>query len=337
MNNVDKQYKELIEKILADGVNKEDRTGVGTRSIFGYQARFKMNQGFPLITLKRTWLKGVVTELLWFLDAVDERYKEFGSTNIKYLVDNDNNIWNEWVYKKYLVNESNLRLTQEEFITRIKSDDDFALAHGDCGKNYSHQWLKYGETNESKGINQIQVVIDTLKTNPLSRRIIVSAWNPVELEMTVLPPCHSFFQFNTIPMSFIERAIYAYETFGLVLDDKDLDGFNIPKYKLDLQLYQRSGDVYLGISFNWASYSLLLHMVAQVVNMIPNEFIWIGGDVHLYNNSIDAAKKIITREPFELPVLKLNPLIKNIFDFRTSDIIVEGYQSHKNIKVDIAV
>jgi len=402
MNNLDPQLKELYSKILAKKRFKTDRTGVGTKSIFGHQMRFNMEDGFPLTTLRKIHIKSMIHELLWFLGSYDDEYKKFGYSNIKYLIDNDVTFWTEWCYKNYkaekfrIYQENDLKdsktvkqfrfLNQKDFEKKIKTDDEFALKWGNLGPVYPSQWQNWGgytelvpqtkiykETTgsqqivdnlgykkvEIKGINQINILIDQLIENPDSRRLIVNSWNVSELDDMLLPPCHMMFQFYSEIISMEERIEYCekhydkddiknYMLKNNILDwleikryprkqIKILEHFNVPERKLDLQLYQRSSDQYLGGPYNIASYSLLLHMVAQVVNMIPNEFIWTIGDAHLYSNSIEATEELLKREIKTLPKLKINTDIENIRGFRYEDFEILNYDPHPNIKVDVAV
>lgn len=261
-------YLELLQHILDKGTRKQDRTGTGTISTFGYQMRFDLQKGFPLVTTKKLHLRSIIYELLWFLK---------GDTNIKYLNDHKVRIWNEW-----------------------------ADENGDLGPVYGHQWRSWGAPN-GKHIDQISEIIDQIKNNPDSRRIIVSAWNVADIPQMALAPCHAIFQFYVA------------------------DG------KLSLQLYQRSADVFLGVPFNIASYCLLLHMVAQVCNLKVGEFIHTFGDVHIYNNHIDQVNLQLTREPRTLPTLKLNPDRKDIFSFQYEDFSIDGYDPHPHIKAEVAV
>lgn len=261
-------YLELLQYILDKGTRKQDRTGTGTISTFGYQMRFDLQKGFPLVTTKKLHLRSIIYELLWFLK---------GDTNIKYLNDHKVRIWNEWADK-----------------------------NGDLGPVYGHQWRSWGAPN-GKHIDQISEIIDQIKNNPDSRRIIVSAWNVADIPQMALAPCHALFQFYVA------------------------DG------KLSLQLYQRSADVFLGVPFNIASYCLLLHMVAQVCNLKVGEFIHTFGDVHIYNNHIDQVNLQLTREPRTLPTLKLNPDRKDIFSFKYEDFSIDGYDPHPHIKAEVAV
>ncbi len=259
MNN----YLNLLKDILENGTDKSDRTGTGTKSLFGYQLRFDLSKGFPLVTTKKTHLKSIIHELLWFLK---------GDTNIKYLNDNGVNIWNEW-----------------------------ADENGELGSIYGKQWTDWN------GINQIKELINQIKHNQDSRRLIVSAWNVSELPNMALAPCHTLFQFYVA------------------------DG------KLSLQLYQRSGDAFLGVPFNIASYSLLLMMVAQVCNLKVGDFIHTFGDVHIYNNHIEQVKLQLSREPKTLPTMKLNKDVKNIFDFKYEDFTLENYNPYPTIKAPVSI
>lgn len=262
------QYLDLLQHIFDKGVSKTDRTGTGTTSCFGYQMRFDLSKGFPMVTTKKLHLKSIVHELLWFLK---------GDTNIKYLKENGVGIWDEW-----------------------------ADEYGELGPVYGKQWRSW-EGADGKTVDQISQVIEQIKKNPDSRRLIVSAWNVAELPKMALMPCHAMFQFYVA------------------------DG------KLSCQLYQRSADVFLGVPFNIASYALLTMMIAQVCNLEPGEFIHTFGDVHLYNNHVEQAKLQLTRTPFALPTMHINPLMKNIFDLKFEDFKLENYQSHPGIKAVVAV
>jgi thymidylate synthase len=262
------QYHDLLKYILDNGVNKSDRTGTGTRSVFGYQMRFNLQQGFPLVTTKKLHLKSIIYELLWFLK---------GDTNIKYLKDHGVSIWDEW-----------------------------ADENGDLGPVYGKQWRSWEGAN-GKTIDQISDLIQQIKNNPDSRRLIVSAWNVADLPDMKLMPCHCLFQFYVA------------------------DG------KLSCQLYQRSADVFLGVPFNIASYAILTMMLAQVCDLQPGDFVHTFGDAHLYTNHIEQAQLQLTREPYPLPVLKLNPAVKDIFSFTFEDFTLENYQCHPHIKAPVAV
>ncbi|AWI12575.1 thymidylate synthase [Caldibacillus thermoamylovorans] len=263
-----KQYLNLCRHVLENGVKKEDRTGTGTISTFGYQMRFNLQEGFPLLTTKKVHLKSVIHELLWFIQ---------GNTNVKYLQENGVRIWNEW------------------------ADED-----GNLGPIYGHQWRSWTGA-DGRTHDQLKEVIEQIKTNPNSRRLIISAWNVGDLDKMALPPCHTLFQFYVV------------------------DG------KLSCQLYQRSGDLFLGVPFNIASYSLLTMMIAQVCDLEPGEFIHTFGDVHIYLNHIEQVKLQLTREPRKLPTMKLNPNVKNIFDFKYEDFSLENYHPHPPIKGVVSV
>jgi thymidylate synthase len=352
MNNTDKQYKELIEKILSEGHKHRDRTGIGTISIFGHQMRFNMEDGFPLLTLRKIHVKSMIHELLWFLGAYDSEWSKFGNCNVKYLNSMGVKFWNDWPYQEYNKRREYRtelpELSITEFEECIKNDDEFALEFGSIGKGYGKQWIDYGgkientfdEKGKNKtifhaGVNQIDSVISQLSKYPDSRRIIVDAWKVDELDDMLLPPCHMMFQFNSYKMTPKERI---YEFNKLNQDSKkNMDEINFPERRLNLQLYQRSVDTGLGLPFNISEYSLLLHMIAHCVNMIPYEFIWTGGDVHIYNNHIEQLKTLLERDGFDLPKLKLNENIKSIYDFRYEDIVIENYKAHPNIKMDVAV
>jgi len=346
MNKLDKDYQLLLQDILDNGVAKTDRTGTGTISVFGRQIRHKMSDGFPLLTTKKMAFKTMVTELLWFLR---------GDTNIKYLVDNNCHIWDGDAYKRYLTtvkSYSNITpVTKEEFIELIKNDLQWALTYGELGPIYGAQWRQW----MPGGKDQITNLINDLKTNPDSRRLMVSAWNVGELDQMVLPPCHYGFQVYTRELTARERTalgsngstklydsikeaeyetIDADEVMNNVCDEK-----NIPKLAISLMWNQRSVDTFLGLPFNIASYGLLLEIIAKEVNMVPDELIGNLGDVHLYSNHIGQAKEQISREPFELPTLKLGHLgsiLENISVVDLSDFILENYQSHPSIKAPLS-
>ena len=263
-----KQYLDLLNNVLESGNLKEDRTGTGTKSIFGYQMRFNLQEGFPLVTTKKLHLRSIIHELLWFLQ---------GNTNIDYLHQNKVTIWDEW-----------------------------ADENGDLGPVYGKQWRAW-ETKEGKVVDQISELIEQIKTNPNSRRLLVNAWNVGEINNMALPPCHILFQFY------------------------------VANGKLSCQLYQRSADIFLGVPFNIASYAILTHMIAQVCNLEVGDFVHTIGDAHLYTNHFDQARLQLSRSPYPLPELKLNKDIKNIFDFKFEDIEIVNYTSHPTIKAPIAV
>jgi thymidylate synthase len=332
MNKLDKQYTELLQDIIDNGVVKEDRTGTGTISVFGRQIRHNMSEGFPLLTTKKMPWKTIVTELLWFLR---------GDTNIKYLVDNGCNIWNGDAYKRYHstwemdtygVLES---LSQEQFVEKIKTNDEFAKRYGELGPIYGKQWRKWG-TGETvtighngshtllgeKVIDQIQNLINDLKTNPDSRRLMVNAWNVGELNQMVLPPCHYGFQVYT----------------RLTTREEKIE--NPGKYRaISLMWNQRSVDTFLGLPFNIASYGLLLEIIANEVDMIPDQLIGNLGDVHLYSNHIEQAKEQIVREGYGLPTLRFSPCpITGIsMEYQSiSQFQIDNYQSHPTIKAPLS-
>ena len=384
MNNIDRQYKELSYHILNFGVDKADRTGTGTKSIFGWQIRHNMKDGFPLLTTKKMAWKSIVTELLWFLR---------GDTNIKFLVDNGCHIWDGDAYKRYYTYFDKLGEgiphTKEEFIDKIKTDEDFEDTWGDLGPIYGKQWRNWkyvfdwkgvaagmsitydieGDSdyieNEKYGIDQIANLISELKTNPDSRRLMVSAWNVGELDQMVLPPCHYGFQMYTRELHWGERAA----TVGFMEGSKEelrkswlrhpnkekypfnenqtledmLDIRGCPKRAISLMWNQRSADLFLGIPFNIASYGLLLEIIAKEVNMVPDELIGNLGDVHLYKNHIEQAKEQIIREPFELPKLQINDLrsdtnsiIRDTTKWSYKDFQIDDYQSHPSIKAPLS-
>ena len=300
-----KQYLDLVRHIRDHGTLKEDRTGTGTVSIFGYQMRFNLADGFPLVTTKRVHLKSILYELLWFIK---------GDTNIKYLVQNGVGIWNDWPYQNWLretgqaqnlqMYSSEWRLVMKEFIERIKSDDTFARQYGDLGPVYGKQWRNFG------GVDQLTNLVNDIKTNPDSRRLIVSAWNPQDIPVMIksgLPPCHSLFQFYVV------------------------------EGRLSCQLYQRSADVFLGVPFNIASYAILTMMIAQVTGLRPGDFIHTFGDAHLYLNHLEQVDEQLSRAEFDLPELKVNPSVTSLFDFVFEDFELQNYMSHEPISAPVAV
>ncbi|NLC34427.1 MAG: thymidylate synthase [Erysipelothrix sp.] len=289
-----KQYIDLINTIMENGEDRLDRTGVGTRSVFGYQSRYNLLDGFPLLTTKKVHMRSIVEELLWFIS---------GSTNIRPLVLKNVKIWNDWPYDIFKKSADYNNESLDEFVEKIKDDEAFAVKHGNLGPVYGKQWRDFN------GVDQIETLIDSLVNNPFSRRHIISAWNPAEVDNMALPPCHAFMQFY-------------------VSADK--------KY-LSCQLYQRSADVFLGVPFNIASYALLLAMIAQVTGYEAKEFVHTLGDAHIYSNHFEQVKLQASREPLPLSTLKLNPNIKSIYDFTMDDIKVEDYTSHPGIKGAIAV
>jgi thymidylate synthase len=341
MNTLDKKYQELLQDILDNGVHKSDRTGTGTISVFGRQIRHNMKQGFPALTTKKLAWKQVVSELLWFLT---------GQTNISFLLKHNNHIWDGDAYKNYqkkmtewFGNET--QLTKEDFIETIKKDNEFAKQWGNLGPIYGKQWRKWNGKNGR--IDQINNLIKTLKTNPDSRRLMVSAWNVGELDEMILPPCHYGFQIYTTELSDERRYNIwfnnNYET-GMerFFDPNNLPDFDnsyytpTPKRAISLMWNQRSVDTFLGLPFNIASYGLLLHIIANEVNMVPDELIGNLGDVHLYSNHIEQAKEQISREPFDLPILKTNAKMDGICCNVPDDFILDGYQHHPTIKATLS-
>jgi len=366
MNNLDKQYTDLLQDILDNGVKKGDRTGTGTISVFGRTIRHKMSDGFPLLTTKRMAWKGIVTEMLWFLR---------GDTNIKYLVENNNNIWTGDAYKNYLskfvppVCPPNLDvqpdfyspMTKEMFVKSILEEstrgNEFAKKWGDLGPIYGRQWRHWSvmnKVNEITGeifignqwIDQIAILINDLKNNPNSRRLMVNAWNVADIDKMVLPPCHYGFQVYTRELTLLER--HSLSNGNTDVDEPNLidklDQLNIPKRSISLMWNQRSVDTFLGLPFNIASYGLLLEMLAKEVNMVPDELIGSLGDTHLYLDHIEQAKEQITREPFQLPILKIDPhnvvpnanIETNPHFWDYGDFHIEGYQSHTTIKANLS-
>jgi thymidylate synthase len=366
-NTLDKQYTDLLQDILDNGVTKSDRTGTGTLSVFGRQIRHKMSEGFPLLTTKKMPFRLIATELIWFLR---------GDTNIKFLVDNNCHIWDGDAYKNYCEQQSRQLIkgcTYQEFINKIKTDDEFAKKWGELGPIYGKQWRSWG-TGENvtighnglhtlvgeKVIDQIANLINELKTNPDSRRLMVNAWNVGELDSMVLPPCHYGFQVYTRELSASERITYkntkqinlldSNELFDFIksnvsidLDNevhKECDKFNIPTRTISLMWNQRSVDTFLGLPFNIASYGLLLEIIAKSVNMIPDELIGNLGDTHLYLNHIEQSKEQIGREPFELPTLNQFPTYEgtrpSIESYVIGDFTLNDYQSHPSIKAPLS-
>lgn len=368
-----RQYLQLMENILTFGHEKKDRTGTGTRSLFGAQMRFDLTEGFPLVTTKKVHLRSIIHELLWFLK---------GDTNIGYLKDNNVSIWDEWSEPKDTFKD--VELTQEErmdaaialglwkngrgglreklhvegpekgslFLDNIgvkRNKQVLDKRAGDLGPVYGKQWRDWVGP-DGKHHDQISKVIDQLRNDPDNRRIIVSAWNVGELDEMALAPCHSFFQFYTRELTLEERELWqktntpeAYQHFRCLEweDDEDyhaaLTADNVPARGLSCQLYQRSADVFLGVPFNIASYALLTEMVAQQVNMVAEEFIWTGGDTHLYSNHLEQTRLQLTRDPHPLPRLKFKRKPESIFDYQFEDFEIEGYVSHDAIKAPVAI
>ena len=299
------QYLDLVRHIRDQGVFKEDRTGTGTLSVFGYQMRFNLAEGFPLVTTKKVHLKSIIHELLWFIK---------GDTNIRYLVENGVGIWNEWPYQSWLrqtgrdkdheMHSAEWKLGLKKFVERIKSDSEFAEKFGDLGPVYGRQWRNF------EGVDQLSQLVEDIKSNPDSRRLIVSAWNPKDIPVMVksgLPPCHSLFQFY------------------------------VSEGRLSCQLYQRSADVFLGVPFNIASYAALTMMVAQVTDLKLGDFVHTFGDAHLYTNHMQQIEEQLTRSPHPLPKLTINTEVNNLVDFVYDDFQLQDYQSHPAISAPVAV
>jgi thymidylate synthase len=308
-----RQYLDLLQDIKDNGIQKDDRTGVGTVSAFGRQIRFDLSKGFPAVTTKKLAMRAVIYELLWFLR---------GDTNIKFLVDNDVKIWNEWAYQIYLEEKGlnkklerysdEWKIEMDKFIDQMKKSDEFAKKWGELGPVYGKQWVRWKAADGTE-INQIQNAIDLIKKDPTSRRILVSGWNVGEIQELIHhhhhapPSCHTVFQFMVI------------------------------NGKLSCQLYQRSADVFLGVPFNIASYALLTMMMAQVTGLEAGEFVHTFGDVHIYKNHIEQVNEQLSRKPIKLPKMKINPNIKDIFDFKYEDFELVGYDPHPPIRAPIAV
>lgn len=299
------QYLELVKHIRDHGIKKEDRTGTGTVSIFGHQMRFNLAEGFPLVTSKKVHLKSILHELLWFIR---------GDTNIRYLIENGVGIWNDWPYQnwlretgqdKHLVKYSlEWRAGMAEFTQQIIADQDFADKYGDLGPVYGKQWRNFG------GVDQLSQLMSDLQSNPDSRRLIVSAWNPQDIPVMIksgLPPCHSLFQFYVV------------------------------EGRLSCQLYQRSADVFLGVPFNIASYAALTMMIAQVAGLKLGDFVHTFGDAHLYSNHMNQVDEMLSRSTFDLPTLQINPQVQSLFDFVYDDFELQNYQSHGPISAPVAV
>lgn len=300
------QYLDLLKDILKNGVDKPvfNNPGVTIRSVFGRQMRFDLSKGFPLLTTKKVFVRGIIHELLWFVR---------GSSNIKYLVDNDVHIWDEWAYKRFKEAQSQKILSQEEFVQKMRENKEFAKKWGDLGNVYGVQWRRW-KTSDGRTIDQLAWAIEKLKKTPTRKHIIVSAWNPEFIyEMAlpgksmVLPPCHTLFQFD------------------------------VRNNKLSLHLYHRSADVFLGVPFNIASYALLTMMVAHVVGLKPGEFVHTFGDVHIYSNHFDQVKEQLKRKPRPLPKIKLNAKVKNIDGFKFEDFTLVGYNPYPPIKGEVTV
>ncbi|WP_394121698.1 thymidylate synthase [Planococcus donghaensis] len=313
-----KQYLDLCEHILHNGATKEDRTGTGTLSVFGHQMRFDLNEGFPLMTTKKTAFRLIVSELLWFIK---------GDTNVRSLLQDNNHIWDEWAFAQWVASdeyagpdmtdfgrraqkdpefEELYKMEMQGFQRKVIENPEFAEKYGDLGPVYGKQWRSWA-TTQGGTIDQLKNVIESIKKNPDSRRHLVTAWNPEFIDEMALPPCHIMFQFYVA------------------------DG------KLSCQLYQRSADVFLGVPFNIASYALLTHLIARECKLEVGDFVHTTGDTHLYSNHLEQVKEQLTREPKPLPTLKINEDIESIFDLTLADITIEGYDPHPRIKAPVAV
>ena len=296
-----KQYLDLLQRIKNEGVVKSDRTGTGTKSVFGHQMRFDLSEGFPLLTTKKVFLKGVIHELLWFLS---------GDTNIKYLVENGVHIWDNDAYRYYnelCIKNGVLPVSREDFLVAAGVESPIeGYRFGDLNHVYGYQWRHWDKPETESFVDQIAQVVETIKKNPDSRRMIVSAWNVAEVEDMALPPCHVLFQFY------------------------------VANGRLSCQLYQRSADTFLGVPFNIASYALLTMMIAQVCGLEAGEFVHTLGDTHLYLNHLEQVDEQLSREPRPLPTMKLNPEVKSVFDFRYEDFTLEGYDPHPTIKAPMS-
>lgn len=292
-----RQYLELLQHVLDNGTVKEDRTGTGTISTFGYQMRFDLQEGFPLLTTKKVHLKSIIHELLWFVS---------GDTNIKYLVDNNVRIWNEWPYVAFTKSADYNNESMKEFVELVQTDANFAKKHGELGPVYGHQWRSFEGPNGTQ-VDQLMNVIDSIKNNPNSRRMIVNAWHPALIDQMALPPCHMMFQFY------------------------------VSNGKLSCQLYQRSADVFLGVPFNIASYALLTLMIAHVTGLEPGEFVHTLGDTHIYKDHLKQVHTQLARTPRSLPKMKLNKSVTNITEFKYSDFELIDYDPHPLIKAKVSV
>lgn len=292
-----KQYLDFLQYILDHGTRKDDRTGTGTVSAFGYQMRFSLKEGFPLLTTKKIHLKSVVHELLWFIS---------GDTNIRYLVQNGVRIWNDWPFATFQKSSDYRGETMEEFASRIASDEAFAARWGDLGPVYGKQWRAF-EGKDGKPVDQLKRVVEEIRSHPESRRLIVSSWNPPLIDRMALPPCHTLFQFY------------------------------VSEGKLSCQLYQRSADAFLGVPFNIASYALLTLMVAHVCGLEPGDFVHTFGDFHIYLNHLDAVREQLSRMPRPLPKMTFRRPVENLEDFRYEDFELTGYDPHPAIKGKVAV
>lgn len=356
------QYKHLLRTILNEGVRKEDRTGVGTISMFGYQCRFNLQEGFPIVTEKKTAFKAAITELIWMIGGwtKDVRYQGLKRTNIRFLLDNNCKIWTEWPYKAYrekieyairndvhtpvspkecnVILNKKVPFTQEEFEKMIIDYDFFAEKYGDLGPVYQKQWRDFeGKKNH---VDQLLTMIRRLETNPDCRRNLSSYWNPTELSEMLLPPCHLLHQVWTRELTLEERNDWFIKNWGGNKDDwkeHELDQQNVPKRAISLQMYQRSSDSFLGVPFDWVWYAAFTHILADLTNMVVGDFIWVSGDTHLYLNSINETNQVLESETFDFPKFNIKRKVEHIEDYKIDDFELIGYKSGPAIRVAVAV
>lgn len=362
----DSEYKKLLRHILKEGVRKEDRTGVGTISMFGYQCRFNLQKGFPIVTEKKTAFKAAITELIWMIGGwmKEERYQGLTRTNIRFLLDNNCKIWTEWPYKAYVNTLKDGRdklisnnptatfppleiLSQQEYEQRIIDNIEFAKAFGDLGPVYQKQWRDF--EGKKDHVDQLLTMIKRLETNPDCRRNLSSYWNPTELSEMLLPPCHLLHQVWTRELTVEERgAIDAnikgtrdttgqqLATFGNEVKTW-LDEAGIPKRAISLQMYQRSSDSFLGVPFDWVWYAAFTHILADLTNMVVGDFIWVSGDTHLYLNSLNETHQVLESETFDFPKFNIKRKVEHIEDYKIEDFELIGYKSGPAIRVAVAV
>lgn len=365
------QYKELLQHILDKGYTKADRTGVGTISTFGYQCRFDLKEGFPIVTEKRTAFKMAITELIWMIGGwmKQPEYQGYQRTNIKFLLDNNCKIWTKWPYKAYcetpledlFINQWSRQIgyaligpyptrhfTQEEFEQKIIDDKEFALKFGDLGPVYQKQWRDF--EGKTQRVDQLEEMIDKLKNKPDDRRNLSSYWNPTELDQMLLPPCHMMHQVWTRELDLTHRLILADSNVIGDLDTikllevipeneliKKLDENNIPKRAISLQMYQRSSDCFLGVPFDWVWYGALTHILADMSNMVVDEFIWVSGDTHLYLNSIEETNQVLSLPTYQYPKFNIKRKVEKIEDYKIEDFELIDYKCGPTIKVAVAV
>lgn len=351
------EYKKLLKHILDNGYKKEDRTGVGTISTFGYQCRFNLQEGFPIVTEKKTAFKTAITELIWMIGGWinDVEYRSLKRTNIKFLLNNKCYIWTEWPYKAYLNKIQNyinkninipekecniimgkqVPFSQKEFETMIMNYSFFAEKYGDLGPVYQKQWRDF--EGKKQTVDQLLTMIKRLDSNPDCRRNLSSYWNPTELNDMLLPPCHLLHQVWTRELTFEERKNLIPELIPNIFCDKDLDVINIPKRAISLQMYQRSSDSFLGVPFDWVWYAAFTHILAELTNMVVGDFIWVSGDTHLYLNSIEETNEVLNRETFKFPKLNIKRKVDKIEDYKIEDFELIDYKYGEQLKVQVAV